>query len=201
MDGLDRIIDEIIREARAQADEILRTANEEAAQILAKGHGEDEKLKQQIEETKAQACSAVAELAAAADRQARRRALLKVRNQMIDDIIAEAKSTIENLPANKYFELLFQLYEKNAQPKDGSICFAPVDYIRIPEGFIERCNQVFPGNTLELFEGTPPDMEDIPNGFMIRYGNILQNCSIDSIFECNEQSFRDKVNDCLELSE
>ena len=35
------------------------------------------------------------------------------------------------------------------------------------------------------------------NGFIIKYGNILQNCTIDNIFEGNEQLFQDKVNELL----
>lgn len=193
MSGLDKIIAEILADAKAQADRILSESAEKAAEILEQGRAEREQWKHRFEEATEQECRELVSQADSAARQERRRALLKARGQVIDEIIAEAKAKIEALPDEEYFDLLFRLFEKNAQPLDGVIRFAPADYARLPEGFLERCRQVRPGYHLEL----AGDMESIRNGFVIEYGNILQNCSIDSIFESERQLLRDKVNEIL----
>lgn len=193
MNGLDKIIAQIIAEAKAQADSIIGEANQKAAEILEKGQAEHEEWKRRFDETTEQECLEMINQAKSAGRQDRRRALLLARGQVIDEIVAEAKAKIESLPDKEYFDLLFRLFEKNALPQDGVIRFSPADYKRIPDDFLERCRQVFPGNTLRL----TGDMEDIHNGFVIEYGKILQNCSIDSIFESERQLLRDKVNEVL----
>ncbi|HHW45327.1 MAG TPA: hypothetical protein GXX17_00260 [Clostridiales bacterium] len=197
MSGLDKIIAAILEEAKAQADRIICEANQKAAEILEKGQAEREEWKRRFDETTEQECLEMINQAKSLSRQERRRALLGARGQVIDEIIAEAKAKIESLPDKEYFDLLLRLFEKNALPQDGVIRFAPADYKRIPDDFLERCKQVFPGNTLRL----TGDMESIRNGFVIEYGDILQNCSIDSIFESERQMLRDKVNEVLTSEE
>lgn len=193
MSALNKIIVEILAQANIQADGIISEANKKAVEILEKGQADREEWKRQFDETTEQECREILNRAESADRQNRRRALLHARGQVIDEIIVEAKAKIEGLPDKEYFDLLFRLFEKNAQPLDGVIRFAPADYERIPDGFLERCKQVFPGHAL----GLSGDMEDIQNGFVIQYGNILQNCSIDGIFESERQMLRDKVYEVL----
>ena len=193
MNGLNKIIDEIIMEAEVQAAKIVASAAETANENSAKVRAEHEVWKQEFSKPIKQECDRIIKHGESSDRQKRRSALLNVRNQSIDEIIMEAKSKITKLPDEEYFELLFRLFEKNAQPMDGIICFAEAEYAKIPLDFIDRCGRVFPENTIKLSESN----EEIRNGFIIKYGNIIQNCSIDSIFESNKQSFRDKVNEYL----
>ena len=193
MSGLDRIIAEILAKANEQADRIISDAHQKAAEISEKGRASREEWKHQFDETADRECHEITSRAQSANRQNRRRALLEARGQVIDEIIAEAKAQIESLPDKEYFDLMFSLFKKNAQPLDGVIRFAPADFARLPHDFSARCSQVFPECTLKL----RGDMENISNGFVIEYGNILQNCSIDCIFESERQILWDKVNEIL----
>ncbi|MFA5561436.1 MAG: V-type ATP synthase subunit E [Eubacteriales bacterium] len=193
MSGLDNIIAEIAVQANGKADRILSEARQKAAEILEKGRAEREEWQHRLDETTEQECLDILTQAKSATRQERRRALLRARGQVIDEIIAEAKAKIESLPDTEYFDFLFRLFEKNAQPLDGLIRFAPADYAGIPGDFLARCRQVCPGSTLRL----SGDMDTIRRGFVIEYGKVLQNCSIDAIFESERQRLRDTVNEVL----
>ena len=187
MSTLDRITEEILAQANAQADKILTAANRKAAEILAKGKSEREERERLLREASEQEYRDIARRAESAGRQARRRALLQARNLAVDEAVGEAKANILALPDGTYFDLLFGLFRKNAQPRDGVVRFAPADRARLPGDFVGRCGQVFPECALTLGE----DMCGIANGFVVEYGDILQNCSIDGIFESEGQALRD----------
>lgn len=197
MSGLNKIMAEIMAKANNQSNEIINEANQKAAEITKKGQVEREEWKRQFEETVEQENREIISRAESTNRQSRRRALLSVRGEVIDEIIAEAKANIESLPTKEYFDFLFILFKKHAQPHDGVIHFAPADYAKIPDDFLERCNQVFPDYEL----GISGDREDIKRGFVIQYGNILQNCSMDAIFKSKRQTLRDKVYEVLTSDE
>jgi V/A-type H+-transporting ATPase subunit E len=189
MNALDRIIQEISKQSQAHAASLIHEAKQQADEILSKGRADRDQLQQQSEEADRREYLEIVKRSEDADRQSRRRALLKARNQAIDEVIAEAKAKIENLPDEEYFNFLFCLFEKNALPRNGVIRFGPVDYVRIPDSFLERCEQVFPDYALEM----SGNIESMSHGFVIDYGNVLQNCLIEEIFVSEGQKLRDKV--------
>jgi len=193
MSALMKIIEGIFKQANEKVDEILTEARQKAAEILKKGEADRAERERRIDETTERECREIAYRAQSADRQNRRRALLETRSQAINEVIAGAKEKLLNLPDKEYFDFLLSLFAKNAQPGDGIIRLAPADHAKIPDGFLERCRQVFPDYTLELGE----DLDSICRGFVIEYGKIYQDCSIDSIFEAEEQAMRDRAYEVL----
>ena len=196
MNSLDRILESIFKQADTKAEKILREANLKATRILVTGEFERTEQYRRYEQTAGLEYMDIENRASSGHRQDRRFALLKMQNDMIDEVINEAKEKILSLPDSEYMDFLFRLYNKNAQPKDGVVRFAPADYYRIHDSFFQRCKLVFPENSLS-FSG---DMESISHGFVIEYGNIIQNCSIEGIFEAEEQILRDKANEILTIS-
>jgi len=193
MSTLDKIIEEILEQARGQADAIINGANEKAADIASQAQADRDEWKRQLDETAASENLERANRAESGRRQNRRRALLNARGQVIDAVIAYTKAKIIRLPDGEYSDFLFRLFEKNAQPLDGSIRVAPSDFARLRNDFLARCRSVFPENKLEL----SGDADGIENGFVIEYGNVIQNCSLDGIFEAEGQALRDRVNEVL----
>ena len=193
MDALNGITDGIMLEAKKSSDEIIGEANRKAAQIKAKAEEDRAVLKKKLDEESAKDFREISRRADSANRQKRRQALLGARNKVINEVVAQAKAELTALPDKEYFDLMFRIFEKNACASDGILCFAPSDRKRIPGDFIRRCRALYPDNSLELSE----DDENIRNGFVIKYGDIIQNCSLDGIFEANNQLFRDKANEVV----
>ncbi|MCL2434319.1 MAG: V-type ATP synthase subunit E [Clostridia bacterium] len=194
MSALDRIIADIARQAREKADGILEEAGQRAAEIRALGEASCADKQREFDDATERECAQIKSRAESAHRQSRRRALLQAHHEVIDEVIAEAKAVILGLPEGDYFEFLFRLFEKSAQPKDGVIRFAPADATRLPDGFLARCGRVFPDNTLELLENA----DGIERGFIIEYGPVLQNCSVEGIFEAQGQTLREKAYEILD---
>ena len=108
MSALDKIIEGILAQAQAEADGILTEAGQAAADIRAKGLAEREDLRQRLEEASAQECLEITKRAESADRQARRLALLAVRNQVIDEVMAEAKARLAEQADPERFQTVWQ---------------------------------------------------------------------------------------------
>ena len=94
MSALDKIIAGISKQANTQAAEILFEANKKAAEILKKGQAEYEELKRRLEESAHQECQEISSRAESENRRNRRLALLEVRNQVISEVISEAKTEL-----------------------------------------------------------------------------------------------------------
>ena len=189
MNALNKIIEEILKQADLQAGEILGESRRRADAILEEGRASRTEWDQRLEESTAQECQEIVMRAESADRQNRRRALLEIHNQVVGGVIAEARTKIINLSDQEYFDFMFRLFRKNAQPLDGVIYFAPADYAKIPDGFLGRCKQIFPEHNLQISRGA----DNLRHGFIIQYGDTIQNCSIDDIFESEQQALRDKI--------
>ena len=187
MSALNKITEGILEQANEKANGILAEANKLAAEILLSGESDRAEQEALFEETSNHECREIADRASSADRQNRRRELLRVRNQVVGEVISEAKAKIAGMPDKDYFDFMFRLFEKNAQQVDGVIRFASADFNRIPGGFLDRCKQLTAGHALEL----SMDTDGISHGFVIQYGDIFQNCSLDSVFEAEEQALRD----------
>jgi len=108
MSALNKIIEEIMAQAQARADEILAAANQEAAEIRAQGQEQREEYKRRFEENAGLESRKIASRAEAADRQARRLALLVVRNQVLDEVMAEAKAKLAAQADQERFQSVWQ---------------------------------------------------------------------------------------------
>jgi V/A-type H+-transporting ATPase subunit E len=63
----------------------------------------------------------------------------------------------------------------------------------VPDDFIERCNAGIKDGSVKL-EG---ETDRVKSGFIIVYGKIEQNCSVDSLFDTNKNRIWDSVNKSL----
>ncbi len=193
MSGLEKIADSIKSEAKAKADEIIAEAKAKVKHIEDTAAAVMEKQKRADAEVAEREADKVFEIFASENRQNRKQALLKARSDVIDSAVSEAKSRIENLPPDQYFDLMYKICVKNAQRGEGRLYFARKDYDRLPDGFVERCNKDIKDGSVVLEGAT----DQIDGGFMIVYGKIEQNCSVDSLFETNKNQIWDAVNKSL----
>ena len=84
---------------------------------------------------------------------------------------------------------------KSTQPEKGEILFNEKDLGSLPEDFEKKINEVATrnGGTLSISKDVAP----ITGGFILRYGNIEINSSIDAIFEENKEVLTDTVKGIL----
>ena len=186
MTGLEKIIEEICNEAAKEAQSIIEKAEAEAADILE--HAKAQMQAKEAETTKATE-SEVAELARSRDSALhlqRRQRILATKQAAIAETLQKATQTLQQLPDEEYFNLLTGLIKKAAQPQSGVLILNERDKARLPANFIAGL-QLPEQVALSLAE----DCQPITGGFILKYGDILENCAFETLFNTRLDEFSD----------
>ncbi len=189
MTGLEKIIEHIkqdsieesnriIAEAQAEIDEIAKAASEERNRLA---HSLEEHSSSERDLIKSRGDSAAALTG--------RKMLLTAKQQIIDETLEAAKLHLLNLPDAEYFSYLERLIKKFSLGQDGEILFSAKDLKRIPAGF----DTVLKQNSLKLSNET----RNIEGGFVLLYGDIEENCSVEALFLAGREALQDKIKDLL----
>lgn len=194
MTGLEGILKKIEEDARAAAKDTLEKANKEAAQILAAAEAEGVQIRDELmEKAEREAKIAISRAESSSDL-LEKRLVLEARQEMIDYVINKAKNTILSLPDGEYLQVVLKMIKRYALPGTGKIVFSKTDLSRIPEGFEMTVNSVLQGRGhLEISK----EAGDISGGFVLVYGDVEVNCSLDALISSEMESLRDKVNQVL----
>lgn len=192
MSGLDRIVEEIHRQAETEANEILIEAKEYCSSFMA---DEKEKVNREIIEYNKKADSdrtLYEEKVKSGMEFKERNAVLDIRQKCIAECIENAIDKIKNLPDNEYFEFLLKILEKNVQGKNGTMILSNNDIHRMSETFSDKVFDIAnkKGGCLEISK----EPGQIKDGFVLIYGNIEENCTLDALFATKKEYLRDIAN-------
>lgn len=192
MGGLDKIIEEIKDQANAEAGQILKEADEYCDEYMkeitdkvadeVEAFEKKEKSKRDLYDEKVKSGALFRE----------RNEILKTKQQCINEVIKEAEYTICNLETKQYFDFLSKLFEANFDGTDGEMFFGKEDLERMPEEFKEKIKTIADnkGAKVNISDKT----KNIKNGFILVYGEIEENCTIQSLFDEKSDALRDIVN-------
>ncbi len=195
MAGVDNIINEILQEANKQADGILEEARKKAAEIEDAAKKESaEALSRASQKTEADAEEYVRR-SDSASQMLKKKALLAAKQEIITDVIKKAYQKLANQPDDAYFEMIRTLIERSAHEGSGKILFSAKDLKRLPKNFEKEANEIAAkkGGSLTLSENAA----NIKNGFILSYGGIEENCTLDALFEEKSEQLRDCVHQVL----
>lgn len=189
MAGLELITGKIISDAVMAAEGKKATALTNAENIRAEYSEEIERVKRAADEEIDEIKAAAEESAKALLKSKEREALLLVENEAIAEIIKEAKKCIEELSATEYFALLTEIYKNNAEDMEGELLLSSEDKKNMPADFLESLSKIKGKLTLS-------DEDLTAKGFVVRYGKVELNCTIDAIFEDKYNIFSDIASAC-----
>ena len=197
MTGLDKITSQIQEEAEASAKERIEAAQKEAEQILADAKAACEAMEKEASE-KAAALKTVQDgrIHSAAE-QKRKTALLKAKQEIIAEIIGSAYQTLKEEDTASYFLTMEKLIKTYALADAGEIYFSAADLGRMPADFEKRIEAAAKenGGILTLKE----EPKEIPDGFILVYGGVEENCTLKALFDAKKDQLQDRVNEMLFL--
>ena len=195
MAGVDNIVNEILQQGQAKADELIAEARAKADEILQKSAEADEKMKLSSEQNTQRRVKDLAERAKSQSSLQKRQTVLKARQEIIDGVIEKAYLKLSTQGDEDYFSMAEKLVEKTARAGDGIICFNAEDLKRVPADFAQRIEKIArsKGGTLKISDKGAK----IRSGFILSYGGIEENCTLDSIFTEKRDELRDLVNSIL----
>lgn len=195
MSGLEKMKSQILDEARHSAETEIKKAEEQAAEMRnrakADANAEAEKI---LERSKADVESFLERSASSCDMY-RKKAVLKAKQEVIQEVLQKAYERIQSLDAQSYFEMVEKLLDKYTLAQEGEIYFSKEDLERMPEGFEQKIRQtaVLKGGALTVSK----EPRQIDGGFILVYGGIEENCTIKALFEAKREELSDKVHSLL----
>lgn len=194
MSGLENIIKTIRDDAAAEANAVLDRARADAARFVAEARAATDSECEQIKEEGRQRAERIHARAKADAAMERRRVLLEKKQALLERTVLSAREAVKALPPDQYFAFLTRLATKNAEQGHGLMLLSKQDLNRLPDGFHVALNRALPGGaTIDISTSAAP----IDGGFILRYGEIEQNCSLDAIFDGNRERILDAAQAAL----
>lgn len=195
MSGLERMIERIQHDAKIQSDDLIRTAQEEAKKTVEEA-GETakewqlhakQKLDRDIEDYRSRALSG-RELQ-------HRRALLEAKQEIIASVIDQVCERLRGAEDEAYFEMLAKMFKTYVHAEKGRMYLSESDLKRVPAGFEEKINASARalGGEINLMK-TPGN---IPDGFLLEYDGIEENCTFEALVDANRNLLGDRINTLL----
>ena len=190
MNGVDKIIEDIRREADDANAKVLKDASAQTSAALeaAKKRGDEEASR--IHEAGARRCEDIKARAASASQLKRRQMILKKKQELIAETEDKALEAILSMPADEYFDAVVRMAVKNAQTGEGTISFGKKDLDRLPADFESRLSAALPaGKTLKLSK----EPAEIGGGFVLGYGGIEENCTFRAVMDAQKEEVQDLI--------
>ena len=195
MAGIDKIRDQILKKAETEKDALILEAQENAARIQESAQEEIRSLTQEIREKTEVKLKDMESRSAAAAEQKTRLTLLRTRQEVITGLMEDAKNAVRNLAPDQYFKILLKLLSANVQKNDGEIRFSKKDLSLLTDDVKKQINAIAreKGGSLKIAQ-KPADIQD---GFILVYGLIEENCSLDAVFQASKDDLTDLINSML----
>jgi V/A-type H+-transporting ATPase subunit E len=189
MTGLDKIKNRISESAHKEASEKERQAEALIEEILNSAEADAEKTRAGISKDTDLKLKQAHDRAKSSSDLMRRNRILEAKQSVISEVIDKAKAKVNDLDDQTYFDMMEKIAEANIQAKDGFMQLSERDLKRLPDNFDKRIKEmaVKKGGKIEISKKPA----DIKGGFILTYGGIEENCTIDAIFEAKRDALSD----------
>lgn len=194
MSGLDKILAEIRDEAAAEAKQALDAAQSQADRILAQAKEDSQAQADKILAAAKQDVADIERNRESALALQRRQRTLAQKQALLAETLQKAQDAILALPEDVYFDLLVRLAQKAAEPGEGVLLLNQADKKRAPADFAKKLAAALPqGASLSISD----DTRELDGGFVLKYGDVEENCSIGDMFNARADEFSDLIRDTL----
>ncbi|MBO4837917.1 MAG: V-type ATP synthase subunit E [Lachnospiraceae bacterium] len=191
MTGTEKILRHIADKAGGEAAAIMEKAREEAARLEEKARAEREEILADAEKQGRDIVDAARERSEVTAAAYKRRTLLATRGALVKEALDKAWENILALPDQEYFDFLYTQLDKQDLGRDGQLCLNAKDLERRPADFEEKIAAAAARQKGTLVLGGFP--ADIAGGFILQYGGVEENCSLEAIFESEADVLKDAV--------
>lgn len=195
MTGLDKILDEIKAKGRQKADTIKAGAQEEASDIIKKGELQiaDDKEYFQKEMEKMRELEIQKGISGALSQ--KKKEILSSKQELINATIVDAKNYIAALEKKQYEEFWSKIAVKYAHLEDGQIILCEKDK-SLGDEFLASINSALSSNSKGNLTLSDRVIK-AAGGFVMVYGDVEENCTLDAVISNNQEVLQDKLNEIL----
>ena len=193
MSGAEKIKDRILADARDLREAILADAGQEAQSII--GNAEKEAFQRvtvMTEKAKEEAVR-IKQRFHAAEGMEDKKKILKARQDSIDEAFSNALSRLSGLPGDQYRLFLESIALDAAREEEGTILFNEKDKARLGGGFVAAVNSRLAEKGKKAVLKLGEETLNTSGGFIIRYGDMEINCTLDVILNMARPNLESEV--------
>ena len=195
MVGVEKITDVILGEARAKADELLSEAQTRSQEMYADARRACETIYRESRVNAEKVLAEQKERTSSAADMRMRQAMLAVKQGIIDEMLEAAEKKMATQDPGAYFEMILSILAGAVHAGAGEICFSEADLARMPADFSAKVDAVAKAKNGKLVISKNP--ERISDGFILKYGGVEENCTLQAIFAERRDALRDQVSAML----
>lgn len=197
MTGLEKVQEQILDEAKNLAEEKINSANANANDIIGAAKNDARIIQEEIAAKSSDEVQRYHEKMDSSAQMLRRTKILAAKQEVIEELLKKALVKIENLEEEEYFEFLLKVLNNNLKAQDGTLFFNASDLKKMPESFALKAKDLAQakGGSLEISKET----KAIKNGFILTYGTIEENCTIEALFNDKKDDLKDGLHKLLFL--
>ena len=193
MTGLENILLQIENDAKTQAGKIIEHAERSAQKCVDEAILAAEEISNNYNAAAIKAAEEIKVRAKAGDDAKLSRARLLKKQEIIKAAIDNAKKAIKEQSEAEYFVFLESLLKKCALKETGKIILSVADKTVMTPEF----KKTVKASELEIATGEIPAR----GGFILVYGSIEINCTIDAVFDAATEGISDMLNEFLFVCE
>lgn len=187
MAGVQSIVDQIINDAKKQADSISEAANRQTEENDLNALKRTDEMILEIQKKAEADCQEEERRFRAIMDLESRKELLSKKRMCIDEAFEKAKQKILHLEDSRYSSFLFGLL-KNCGLDGGAIWYSKRDERFFDAAFIKKAKEEINGGI-----ETGGVRESLESGFILVCGDIQINCSLDSVIKQTREELESHV--------
>lgn len=195
MSGLDKITARILDESAAEAKKLIDEATQKAEAITADGQRRTAEECERINKKAETAVLSTEEKGKASAQLRQKQILLSGKQELIHEVIDTARHELSSLSDAEYKEFIVGLFNRHLPSQDAVLKLSAKDKNRLGADTLEALKAAANANGAKLT--IAEEAADIKNGFVLSYGGVEENCTIDALFDQSMDDMQDKVKDIL----
>jgi len=193
VEGIARIKETILEEAKQEKEKIINEAKTQAKEIEARYKSQVdqilgsilEKAKKAAEEKKRRIIS-MAELE-------NRKGLLKAKQEIIDEVFEKAKKKLKALPDEQYRNLIADMLIKSTITGNEEVIISESDRQRITPEFIKEINEKLKDMGKQGNLRISKTSEDMIGGFILKSEDVEINSTFDSLIKMEREELETEI--------
>lgn len=189
MEGIKRIKERILEEARGEARKITNEAEENARKITDQAGDEAEQKKEiLLEKGKKEAETRKARLISMAELEMKKE-LLAIKQELMEEAFQKTMERLKNMDKREYEENLIKMILDAIKTGEEEIILSRFDHDKLSPDFLKRLNSSKEGLGLKL----SPEEGEFTGGFILKSKGIETNNSFESIIRMEKDDIEAQI--------
>ncbi|MDD4568918.1 MAG: V-type ATP synthase subunit E family protein [Tepidanaerobacteraceae bacterium] len=193
MEGIAKIKEKIMEEARAEKQKLIEDTQAKARDIKAKYERQAEEMRQDILERAKKTADEKKRRILSMAQLENRKAVLQVKQQIIDEVFIKAKENLKKLPDEDYQKLFGEMLVKSVISGNEELIISEQDKNRISPDFLNKVNEYLKSQGMQGNLKISETCGQMIGGFILKSEDLEVNNTFDSLINMEREELETEI--------